>query len=44
MQSNNLSFEQDLTNYNNDLTMYNEIVRIKNIYTFDACVSTVNES
>ena len=43
MQSNNLSFEQDLTNYNNDLTMYNEIVRIKNIYTFDACVSTVNE-
>ena len=43
MQSNNLSFEQDLTNYNNDLTMYNEIVRIKNIYTFDASVSTVNE-
>ena len=42
MQSNNLSFEQDLTNYNNDLTIYNEIVRIKNIYTFDACVSTVN--
>ena len=43
IESNNVAFEQNLENYNHDKTYYNEMVRIKNTYAFDASVSNVNE-